>query len=222
MTKPLFIAIEGLSCTGKTTAAQRLSTALDAVLLPTVPDEYAPLRRRLHRPEELDARFLLFMSAVSLASLAIRRRLQAGRTVVVESYVARTVAFHRGMGASVQIAVPGVLMPDVTFELACEATERHRRWKQRGGYRHSWDLQAERCEAAILDEYRQFAMHRVDTRRLSPTEVIAAILRHPLDGSCRCENTQPLAGHQDLLSALPRRAGGAPGQNRLRGRCIGR
>jgi thymidylate kinase len=195
VTKPLFVAIEGLSCTDKSTAAQGLSTALGAALLPTVPDEYGPLRQRLHRPEELDARFLLFMSAISLASLDVGRHLHAGLPVVVESYIARTVAFHRGMGASARIVLPELLRPDVTFELTCEAAERRRRWRQRGGHRHSWDLQAERCEAAILREYRHFAMHRIDTTHLSPPEVVAAISCHPLDGSCSCENTQPLAGH---------------------------
>jgi thymidylate kinase len=222
VTHALFVAIEGLCCTGKTTVVRGVSTALDAVHLPTVPDDYAPLRQRLQQAEELNARFLLFMSAVSLASLNIRRHVEAGWPVVVESYVARTVAFHRGMGASAQVVLPDLLLPDVSFQLTCERSERHRRRQRRGGHRHYWDRWAEACEAAILREYRRFAMHLIDTTHLSPSGVVTAILHHPLDGSCTCEDTQPLARHQDLLSAIPRRLGEPRGQDRLRGGCLGR
>ncbi len=207
MTHPLFVAIEGLSGTGKTGVAGVVTQTLGAAHVATVPDAYTPLRRRLDQPEELDARFLLFMSGVTLASLAIRRHLNAGAHVAVESYVARTVAFHRGMGSSVLVEMPGLLLPDVTFHLVCETSERRRRLWARGGDRHCWDSLAEAHEADILAVYRQFGMHRVDTTKLSLPVVADAVLRHPLDGSCRCADVQPVGSYQNLLSVVPRRVG---------------
>jgi thymidylate kinase len=209
MSRPLFMAIEGLSCTGKTSVVRQLAPMLGAVQPPTVPSEYTALRQRFNRQEELNARFLLFLSAISLASLEIQRHLQAGSHVAVESYVGRTTAFHKGMGASVQITLPDLLRPDVTYFLICDMPERARRQRERGGVRHYWDIHAENCQSAILREYKCFDMHVIDTTRRQVDEVVASIIRHPLDGSCTCENTQPVAGYPNLLSIVPERVGEA-------------
>lgn len=202
--KPLFVALEGLSCTGKTTVVGEVADALGAVHLPTIPDEYRALRRRFDQVEELDARFLCFLSAICLASGEIGRQLDAGRSVVVESYLARTVAFHRGMGSSAMVYLPELRQPDVSFHLTCAPAERHQRELGRGGSRHFWDELAAKHEADILSEYRHFPLHVIDTTACAPRDVVNALLRHPLDGSCTCENPEPVAGHQDLLSALSR------------------
>lgn len=201
---PLFVALEGLSCTGKTTVVGEVAAAIGAVHLPTIPDEYAVLRQQFHHTEQLDARFLCFLSAVCLASLNIRRQLDAGRSVVVESYLARTVAYHRGMGSSLEVRLPTLCQPDVSFHLTGPQTVRERWRQQRGGSRGLWDDLAARHETAILREYQRFPMHTIDTSASTPRQVADTLLTHPLDGSCHCEDAEPLAAHQDLLSALPR------------------
>ncbi|HEY3684237.1 MAG TPA: hypothetical protein VGL93_14470 [Streptosporangiaceae bacterium] len=202
--KPLFIALEGLSCSGKTTVVGEVADALGAGHLPTIPDEYSVLRRCFDQVDELDARFLCYLSAICRASRDIGRQLDAGRSVVVESYLARTVAFHRGMGSSAMVYLPELRQPDVSFHLTCAPAERHRRELGRGGSRHFWDELAAKHEADILCEYRRFPLHQIDTTARVPRDVVDEILRHPLDGSCACEDTKPVAGHQDLLSALSR------------------
>jgi thymidylate kinase len=201
----MFIALEGLSGTGKTTIARSLAEVLRAVQVPTVPDEYKILRNYFEAPEQLDARFLFFLSAICEAGLEVRRHALSGRHVVVESYLARTIAFHRGMGSAVTVELPGLLRPDVTFHLICTGIERQRRRSRRGGDRHLWDQLARARAASIAREYRRFPMHLVETTELSPTGVVHAILRHPLNGGCDCENGQHVAGHPNLLSAVPRR-----------------
>src|SRR5712691_5819970 len=105
------------------------------------------------------------------------------------------------------VAMPGLLLPDVTFHLVCETSERRRRLWARGGDRHCWDSLAEAHEANILAAYRQFGMHTVDTTKIPLPAVVDAVLRHPLDGSCRCADVQPVGSYQNLLSVVPRRAG---------------
>lgn len=202
--KPLFIALEGLSCTGKTTVVGEVAHALGAVHLPTIPDEYSLLRRRFDQAYDLDARFFCFLSAICLAGQEVGRQLDAGRNVVVESYLARTVAFHRGMGSSATVHLPELRRPDVSFHLLCGRAERRERELRRSGPHNFWADLAVRHEADILREYRHFPLHEIDTTTRSPREVVDALLRHPLDGSCSCEDAKPVAGHQNLLSALSR------------------
>lgn len=206
MSTPIFVTIEGLSCTGKSTVCGMLANTLDASTMPTVPDEYALLRKRLASRDLLDARFLLFMSAVVMASTAIQKELASGRHVVAESYIARTIAFHRGMGSSVEIRIPDLLQPDVSFYLICDESVRADRARRRGGVRHYWDRLAEAHTSEIVQKYGKFTHHVVDTTTLTPEAVVRQMAIHPLDGSCSCENGQRLAGYPDLLSTLSQQA----------------
>lgn len=197
----MFIALEGLSGTGKTTVHKLLSEAIGAISAPSVPAEYAELRACFARREDLDSRFLYFLSAITRASQQIHDQLDAGYHVVVESYLARAVAFHRGMGSRIQVELPDLLQPDVTFQLYCENGERRRRIRDRGIFAPPWDVLAEANAAAITAEYCRFPRHDLDTTSLAPPEVVKALLVHPLDGSCHCADSQPL-GHQDLFSTV--------------------
>ncbi|MGH3320505.1 MAG: hypothetical protein ACRDN9_10045 [Streptosporangiaceae bacterium] len=200
----MFITVEGLACTGKTTVADLLASRLGAVHLPTVPPEYACLRNCFRVHEHLDARYLFFLSAVSLAATRIRRHLTDGRSVVAESYLARTVAFHRGMGSHVRVELQGLPRPDLTFRLVCNGRERGRRLRQRGT-RHNWDVLAEEHAVDIEREYRRSPAHVIDTTAVEPSDAVQRILVHRLDGGCTCEDGQSLERHQDLLSAFPQR-----------------
>lgn len=220
--KPVLVAMEGLCCTGKTTTAGHLADAIGAIQAPTVPDAYTEVRRRFRSVDELDARFLCFLSAVALADCRIRRHLDAGSSVVVESHMARTIAYHRGMGSRADVRLPGLRMPDITYRLTCAADERDRRTRLRGGPRDLWDTLAAGHEAAIIGEYRRFPAHIIDTTARTPRQVVDAVLHHQIDGGCRCDHPQSLAGHQNLLSAVPRRTGPAGHPHGLRGRRIRR
>lgn len=220
--RPLFIALEGLNAVGKTTAATLLSRFDGIVRMPSVPAEYTPLRRQFTGRTELDARFLYFLSAVSMAGARIRHQLDAGQHVVADSYYARAVSFHRGMGSAVTVSIPGLPMPDVTFRLTCSALGRAQRQRDRGGNRDEWDVLTEAHAEDIEREYRAFPAHVINTTELAPGQVTASLLRHPLDGECDCENTQPVAGYPDLLSALPCGTAPALGENGLRGGSLGR
>ncbi|MEU6363879.1 hypothetical protein [Streptomyces albidoflavus] len=86
---PLFESLEGLRGTGKSTIAPMLAAARRAVLVPTVPLFYQPLRREVDRRANTEARMCFYLSALFTVTDEIRRLLAEGTSVVVESYFAR-------------------------------------------------------------------------------------------------------------------------------------
>lgn len=205
----MFVTLEGLSGVGKSTVARLLADALDACWMPTVPIGFGRDRSYFTDTYQVNARFCYFMAAVSLAAPRIRRVLDLGHDVVAESYFARTIAFHRGMGSPLDIPVPtDTAAPDVSFHLRCGRLERQRRLNSRRKPRTVWDRLAEERAADIEREYERFAMHVIDTTSIGPDDVVAQILSHPLNGRCQCANTKRVAGDPDLLSAVRRRFAG--------------
>jgi thymidylate kinase len=206
----MFVALEGLSGVGKSTVVGPLADALGAICVPTVPMHFGRDRNYFVKAEQREARFLYFMSAVSLAALEVRARLETEQPVVVESYFARTLAFHRGMGCHFPVATPSTApTPDATFYLTCSEAERLRRLASRRKPRTLWDHLAEQRVEAIDREYRAFPMHVIDTTSLTPNDVVTAILTHSTNGRCNCANPQRLAGHPNLLSAVRSGASGS-------------
>jgi thymidylate kinase len=183
----MIVALEGLSGCGKTTVARELAPRLDAQLLPTVPIAYSEARRLLDTSDNVDARFCLFMSAMLFTSREIERTRMTGRNAVLESYLFRTIAFHRGMGSVVDISLPPhVAMPDLTVLLTCDERERQVRLALRGDRKHDWDRLAEDCRNAILSQYDAFPMLRVDTTGLTPSQTAQQIA-----GLCNSVGYQP-------------------------------
>ena len=68
------------------------------MLVPTVPPCYQALRRKLDQSGNIDARFCFFLPALFTAADQIRRHLNAGTPVVVESYFACCLSTHRVFG----------------------------------------------------------------------------------------------------------------------------
>src|SRR5690349_12345096 len=97
--RPLFEALEGLRGTGKSTVAPLLAAARGAVLVPTVPPFYQHLRRQVDRRGSVEARLCFYLSALFTTVEEIRHHLAAGTPVVVESYFARCLVYHRAFGA---------------------------------------------------------------------------------------------------------------------------
>lgn len=177
-TSPRFISLEGLSGVGKSTVLQLLAEELKAEIVATVPKEFTNLRRFMDCSDRslINARFCFFLSAVLYSEEKIRMVLAGGRSVVAESHLYRTIAFHRGMGSELSIGLPtDILMPNPVFHLVCEDEERRRRRKERVKAETFWDRLAEQHTVAVLREYYQFSMTYVDTTRRSPEAVVAFI-----------------------------------------------
>nr|WTB32251.1 hypothetical protein OG781_24670 [Streptomyces sp. NBC_00830] len=180
---PLFESLEGLRGTGKSTIAPMLAAAREAVLVPTVPLFYQPLRREVDLRGNTEARMCFYLSALFTAADEIRRHLSSGTPVVVESYFARCLTTHRALGVRLGISLPPDLPQPVTYQLTCGEDERRRRLAERTKPVSRWDTLVEGSADRVTDAYAQFPMHRVDTTRLDPDEVLQAILTTDTQGS---------------------------------------
>jgi predicted kinase len=201
--QPLFESLEGLRGTGKSTVAPLLAAARRAVLVPTVPSLYAPLRREIDARDNVEARMAFHLSALFTATDDIRRHLSAGTSVVVDSYFARCLANHRAFGSRLGVTLPPGLPQPVTYNLVCDESERRLRVTARRKQTTRWDGLAEEVSEQITNAYAPFPMHRVDTTRRTPEQVVHAILAANPQGG-RSAYAEPVGAHPHLLPPVPR------------------
>jgi thymidylate kinase len=174
--QPLFESLEGLRGTGKSTIAPLLAAARRAVLVPTIPDLYQPLRREIDGQRNVEARMALYLSALFTATDEIRQHLSAATPVVVDSYFARCLANHRAFGSRLDVTLPRDLPQPVTYYLVCDHAERQRRLTARRKPVSGWDELAERVSEQIMNAYAPFPMYHIDTTGRAPDQVVRAIL----------------------------------------------
>ncbi|MCM2390925.1 hypothetical protein [Streptomyces albipurpureus] len=206
---PLFECLEGLRGTGKSTIAPMLATARRAILVPTVPLFYQPLRREVDRRGNTEARMCFYLSALFTVTDEIQRLLAEGTPVVVESYFARCLANHQALGSSLGVRLPPNLPRPVTYQLTCGKGERERRLVGRIKPVSRWDALAEEVADGVADAYAQFPTHHVDTTRLDPAEVLQRILAIDTQGAHHRANAELVGAHPHVLPPVPRRAEGA-------------
>jgi cytidylate kinase len=206
---PLFEAIEGLRGTGKSTIAPMLAAAREAVLVPTVPIFYQPLRREIDLRDNVEARMSFYLSALFTAVDEIQRYLAVDIPVVVESYFARCLANHQALGAHLGVTLPPGLPQPVTYQLVCTEEERLRRLAERDKPISRWDALGEDASERINTAYTRFPMHRVDTTGLEPEQVVQAILATDTQGAHRRADAESVGAHPHLLPPVPRRTEGA-------------
>jgi predicted kinase len=206
---PLFESLEGLRGTGKSTVAPLLAAARGAVLVPSVPAVYQPLRQEIDARDNVEARMAFYLSALFTTTDDIRRHLTAGVPVVVDSYFARCLANHRAFGSRLDVSLPPDLPEPVTYSLVCDEEERRRRLSARHKPTSRWDGLAEEVAEQITLAYAPFPMHRVDTTDRTPEQVVHAILDITAQGDSGGADPEQVGAHPHLLPSVPRGPDGA-------------
>lgn len=178
----MFVVLEGLHGVGKSEVAESLANVLGAELVPTVNPVFRRVRSVVDRGTSLEWRHAMYAVAVLDAGSRIREHLESGQAVVAESWLYRTVAFHRGMGSKLDLSFEGseLPLPDWTFVLTCDEEERQKRLKKRGVSQNRWQCLAECKRRDIEQQYRCWDMERVDTTNLQVDEVVRE-LRERID-----------------------------------------
>lgn len=172
-----FIVLEGLSGVGKSTLAPLVAEQLDAEFLPSIPHEFAAARRMVDQQKDVEVRHLFFLAALGVTSLALSSRLvEDSRHLVLESYIARAQAFHKGMGSGLEVNMGHFLQPKLTFYLDCEEHVRRQRIEQRGGKATNyWQRRAEESAMSIREEYEKMDLIHVRAMGATPEALASHI-----------------------------------------------
>lgn len=174
----LFVVIEGLTGVGKSTAAAALSDALDMEFVTVFPHEFRPAQDLLENdPTALDARYAIFVAGLMVSARRINNLLDAGESVVVDSWIYRTIATHTAMGSKLSIKPPSWFPdPDIKILLTCDDAVRKQRIAARGRSSGYWKSKCEDFSEEILSSYRKQMKKvieiSVDSPKTDPTKVV--------------------------------------------------
>ena len=188
----LFVTLEGIDRSGKTTQARLLCDALGEAALAVREPGGTPVGERVREllkdPAATigpGAEALLFAAArAQLVAEVIRPALDAGRVVVSDRFLDSSLAYQggaRGLGVDDVLKInrfaTGGLEPDLTFLLAIDPD----RAAVRGGELDRFEGEGRELQARVLEEYERLAARepdrwrRVDADR-PPEEVHADVL----------------------------------------------
>ncbi|MFI0445136.1 hypothetical protein [Actinomadura sp. 6N118] len=190
---PIFIVLEGLSCTGKSTIAPLLASRINAVFLSTLLQEYEPIRMRVDLSDSVQARMHFWLMANYTCSQRIRQELANGRSVVVESYFYRTLATHSALGVRDLPAIDWeeAALPDLAVQLTVAEQARRRRLEERD-LAHGMSIWARQIEAnaeQVRRIYLSFNLTMFTTDGLETAQVV--------DGLEQLINATAGVGHRD-------------------------
>ncbi len=181
----MFVVVEGLDGTGKSTLARTLAMHMGAQLLRTPDESFADVRplldSQLSRSPRAHTQF--YVSMVEYASAKTRHLLSMGIPVVMDRYWASTVAYDRVFrksGLPFHALGAGLLTPSVTLFLEASRDVRQQRIQGRGDASaedaRGLDPEADRqlCQAydAALVGHHTGEVIRIDVEGASPADVL--------------------------------------------------
>lgn len=132
-----FIVIESLDGVGKTTLVRNLAAALGATAMSIPGPAVKPLREQIQAAlgDTRIAHALFYLAVVAAEGGKARAAVDAGRSVVMDRFLASTLAYARARGidtAPFDALIPALPRPDVSVLLTLDEDERVRRLGARG------------------------------------------------------------------------------------------
>jgi len=181
----MFIVIEGLDGSGKSTVADELSQLLGAELYKTPPADYSVIREFVNNSENRDAAFYYYLSSVFHASSQIEALIQKGKSVVCDRYYYTTLtaypdileATYVDFWLHVDKLVNRFFQPDFAFFLnVSNVKEREQRLRKRGELSAD-DLDSLNAEIIqrTITAYKRFKFIEIETSGLTITQVVAQV-----------------------------------------------
>ncbi|GAB3471852.1 AAA family ATPase [Azotobacter salinestris] len=131
-----FIVIESLDGVGKTTLVRNLAAALGGIAMSMPGPAVKPLREQIHAMlgDTGIAHALFYLAIAAAEGARARAAADAGQTVVMDRFLASTLAYAkaRGVEADFDALLPALPRPDVSVLLTLDEDERIRRLGTRG------------------------------------------------------------------------------------------
>ena len=173
--KNLFVVLEGVSGTGKTTIAKLLTERINGVFYSTPSGDFQKIREKIHAMENIQFLFYFYLSSVIFASEEIKKIIK-NKPVICDRYIHTTLCYYQALGLNTSInqVKLEILAPDFIFLLTCNKNIQDERLNTRGRSNH--DVIEDRYIQKILNEYRKYHLTKIDTTNLSPNQIVDDIL----------------------------------------------
>ena len=178
LSKCLFIVIEGIDGTGKTSVCKSLSEKLGAVNYKTPSGRWQKYRSVVEDRHPF-IRFIYYLLSTVCSSLEISKLLRRN-SVVCDRYIHSTWCHHIVYGCRFLKSIPvsrlPVKKPDLIYYLTVTSSEREKRINMRKG-----NNLKDKDSESLLKVHKYFSrikdMRRVDTTHRDVTEVVDLIFR---------------------------------------------
>lgn len=129
----MFIVIEGIDASGKTTVSKFLSKKINAIWYSTPPGKFKKKREGVDRVASPENHYRFYLAGINRASYEINNMLLFGNMVVCDRYWLSTYVYHKVMGVNVKLSdFSNIIKPDLTILLEVGKNEQVRRFRERG------------------------------------------------------------------------------------------
>lgn len=186
--KSVFIVLEGLDGSGKSTTARLLAKELNAHCMATPTAKVRGFREDLIESFEgsQEAAQLFYLATVFDASKRIQKLLKQGQSVVLDRYFLSTQAYATYRGSMLDLdALSSLLLPaDFTVFIDVPLELRRERLLTRGANAADRETLAEHANTILLREFKRRSVSDVvgellwlDAAHTTPDDVVNAILQ---------------------------------------------
>jgi thymidylate kinase len=129
----LFISIEGIDCSGKSTISRLLVKKTDSVLYKTPPKGFILERDEVDAKASPIDHYRFYLNGIHAASKEIWEILASGKNVICDRYWLTTYVYHTVMGVSVNVDdFSNITHPDLTVVLLVSKDIQTKRFLERG------------------------------------------------------------------------------------------
>ena len=128
----MFIVLEGIDCSGKSSLADMIAVRCDGVSYATPPEKYRKLRKCVDTESSLQKHYEFYRDAVTEASAEIGSILSSGKAVICDRYWLSTLVYHRAGDMVLDGSdFSKLIQPDLTVLLLVGQAEQLRRYNGR-------------------------------------------------------------------------------------------
>lgn len=178
----LFIVLEGLSASGKTTICKLLAEELDAIFYQSPPQSFKPIRNFIDIDASLNTRFFFYLTGNIHTSTEIEE-LYKDKTVVCDRYFISTICTHKVMGVNTDEYIAysklPLKIPDFSFLITCDAEIRTKRMNSRGLDHNDKREINFNLDNKIMLEYKKYPeLIRINNSTDDPMDAVKNIINY--------------------------------------------